>query len=133
MEIFAANGKRLLKLKPLSSAREIALRGDYLLVLTETPTLEIYNARTGAYLRSWPVQAKAAAELDVYAGVAIYVARQSGKIHAVQLKTGKDVVVATGNWQLRQSAELEPAGLLYATDRHTLVLLPFKNVLATVS
>jgi hypothetical protein len=133
VEIYAGNGKRLLKLKPPASPREIALRGDYLLVLTETPTLEIYNARTGSFLRSWPVQARAAEELDAYAGVAIYVAKQSGKIHAVQLKTGKDVVVAPGNWQLRQSAELEPAGLLYAKDRHNLVLLPFKNVLAAVS
>ena len=117
---------------------EIALRGDYLLVLTETQTLEIYNARTGAYLRTWPVQAQAPAELDAYAGVAIYVAYprntlQSFKIHALQLKTGKDVVVATGNFQLRRSAELEPAGLLYARDRHNLVLIPFKRVLAAVS
>jgi hypothetical protein len=132
VDIYNANGTRLRTLKP-SSATEIVLRGDYLLALTKTQTLDIYNARTGAYLRSWPVQAKAAAELDAYAGVAIYVAQQSRKIHAVLLKTGKDVVVATSKWQLRQSAELEPAGLLYATDRHNLVLLPFKNVLAAVS
>lgn len=137
VEIYDVNGKRLRRLKP-SSATEIALRGDYLLVLTETQTLEIYNARTGAYLRTWPVQAQAPAELDAYAGVAIYVAYprntlQSFKIHALQLKTGKDVVVATGNFQLRRSAELEPAGLLYARDRHNLVLIPFKRVLAAVS
>jgi hypothetical protein len=137
VEIYAANAKRLLRLKLRSSSKEIALRGDYLLVLTETPTLEIYDARTGAYVRSWPVQAKAPAEVDAYGGVAIYVAQpqntlQSFKIHAVELKTGKDVVVATGTW-LGHSAELEPAGLLYARDRHNLVLIPFKNVLGAVS
>lgn len=58
---------------------------------------------------------------------------QSFKVHAVRLRTGKDVVVASGNWQQRQSAELEPAGLLYARDRHNLVLLPFKMVAAAVS
>jgi hypothetical protein len=51
----------------------------------------------------------------------------------VELKTGKDVVVATGSWWLKRSAQLEPAGLLYARDRHNLVLLPFKSVLAAVS
>ncbi|HEV2713138.1 MAG TPA: hypothetical protein VGU26_08580, partial [Gaiellaceae bacterium] len=137
VEIYGANGTRLRRFTP-SSAREIALGGDYLLVLTEAQTLEVYNARTGAYLRTWQVQARRAAELDAHAGVAIYVAYprytpQSFKIHALQLKTGKDVVVATGNFQLRQSAELEPAGLLYARDRHNLVLMPFKHVLAAVS
>jgi hypothetical protein len=136
--LYASNGKRLLTLTAGSASKEISLRGDYLLVLTETPTLEIYDARTGAYLRSWPVQARAPAEVDVYGGVAIYVAQpkgtlQSFKIHAVELKTGKDVVVATGSWWLKRSAQLEPAGLLYARDRHNLVLLPFKSVLAAVS
>lgn len=138
VEIHAATGKRLLKLKLRSSPKEIALRGDYLLVLTETPTLEIYDARTGAYLRSWPVQVRAPAELDAHAGIAIYVAQpqgtlQSFRIHAVRLSTGKDVVVATGTWWGLKSAELEPAGLLYARDRHNLVLVPFKKVVAAVS
>ena len=136
--IYALNGKRLLTVRAGSASKEIALRGDFLLVLTETPTLEIYDARTGAHLRSRPVQARAPAEVDAYGGVAIYVAHpkgtlQSFKIHAVQLKTGKDVVVATGSWWLKRSAQLEPAGLLYARDRHNLVLLPFKNVLGAVS
>jgi hypothetical protein len=138
VEMYAANGRRLLKLKPRSTPKEIALRGDYLLVLTETPTLDIYDARTGAYRRSWPVQAKAPAEVDAYGGVAVYVAHpegtlQSFKVHAVELKTGKDVIVATGTWLGRRSAQLEPAGLLYARDRHNLVLVPFKNVLGAVS
>jgi hypothetical protein len=106
--------------------------------LTEGRRLEVFNARTGAYLRTWPVQGQTTAELDVSAGVAIYVAypantSQSFKIHALHLRTGKDADIATGSWQLRRSAELEPAGLLYARDRHNLVLVPFKRVLAAVS
>lgn len=137
VETYASDGTRLRRFKP-TSAKEIALRGDNLVVLTEGRTLEVYNARTGAYLRTWPVQGQTTAELDVSAGVAIYVAYptntlQSFKIHALHLRTGKDAVVATGNWQLRRSAELEPAGLLYARDRHNLVLVPFKRVLAAVS
>lgn len=136
--IYALNGKRLLTVKAGSASKEIALLGEYLLALTEIRTLEIYNARTGAYLRSRPVQGKAPAEVDAYGGVATYVAHpqgtlQSFKIHAVQLKTGKDVVIASGSWWLKSSAQLEPAGLLYARDRHNLVLVPFKNVLAAVS
>lgn len=137
VELYNTNGTRLRTVRS-TSAKEIALRGDNLVVLTEARTLELYHARTGAFVRSWPVQALAPGELDTYGGVAIYVAHprftlQSFKVRAVNLKTGKDVVVASGNWQLRQSAELEPGGLLYARDRHNLVLLPFKQVLAAVS
>jgi hypothetical protein len=137
VDIYNANGKRLRKVEP-SSARAIALRRDFLLVLTETRTLEIYNARSGAYLRSWPVPARAAADLDAYAGVAVYVAypRYTGehfKVHVLHLTTGKDVVLATGRWYLRRSAELEAPGLVYARDRHNLVFIPLKRVLAAVS
>jgi hypothetical protein len=137
VEIYDANGKRLRSFKPVS-ATEIALRGDYLLLLTESKTVEIYNARTGADVRSWPLEGRKPGSLDLYGGVATYTAYPEGtfrsfNIHAVQLKTGKDVVVATGNYELLRSAELEPAGLLYARDRHNLVLIPFARVLAAVS
>lgn len=132
VDIYNANGKRLRKVEP-SSATAIALRGDFLLVLTETQTLEIYNARSGAYLRSWPVPARAA-HLDAYAGVAVYVAYTGVhfKVHVLHLATGKDVVLATGRWFLRRSVELESAGLLYARDRHNLVFVPLRRVLAAV-
>jgi hypothetical protein len=137
VDIYNSNGRRLRKVEP-SSATSIALRGDFLLVLTKTQTLEIYNARSGAYLRSWPVPARAAADLDAYAGVVVYVAypRYTGehfKVHVLHLATGKDVVLATGRWFLRRSVELESAGLLYARDRHNLVFVPLRRVLAAVS
>jgi hypothetical protein len=137
VELYNANGARLRTVK-VTSGTEIALRGDNLLVLTETRTLELYSARTGALVRTWPLLALAPGELDTFGGLAIYVAHpkytvESFKVHALNLRTGKDVVVASGNWQLRQSAELDAAGLLYARDRHNLVLVPFKQVLAAVS
>jgi hypothetical protein len=136
-ELYNARGARL-RIVKLTSGTEIALRGDDLVVLTEARTLELYSARTGRLVRTWPLQALEPGELDTYGKVAVYVAHprntlQSFKVHAVHLRTGKDVVVANGNWQLRQSAELDAAGLLYARDRHNLVLVPFKRVLAAVS
>jgi hypothetical protein len=137
VELYSVNGKRLLRVKP-STPTEIALRGDYLLVLTETRTIEIYHARTGALLRSRPTQGLRPSSPDVYAGVVTYVAYPQGTlqrfdVHALNVKTGKDVVVATGGYHLRRSAELEPAGLLYARDRRSLVFIPFTRVLAAVS
>jgi hypothetical protein len=137
VELYSVKGKRLLKLKP-TTPTEIALRGDYLLVLTESRTVEIYHAQTGAYLRSWPTAGQRPSALDAYAGVGTYVAYPPGTlrsfdVHALNLKTGKDVVVASGGYQLRRSAELEPAGLLYARDRRNLVFIPFKRMLAAVS
>ena len=137
VEIYGASGARLRTVE-VGAGTEVALRGDSLVVLTEDKTLEVYSARTGAFRRSWPVQAQAPGELDAHGGLAIYVAHprytlQSYRIVAVNLRSGRNAVVARGNWQQRQNAELDAAGLLYARDRHNLVLLPLKRVLAAVS
>src|SRR5690348_11053791 len=68
--VYDASGKLLLEVKP-SSAKEIALHGNNLLVLTRTRTLETYDSRSGAILRSWPVPI-GAATLDAYGGLAAH-------------------------------------------------------------
>ena len=52
-------GRLLVTVTP-SSAREVALRKDYIVVLTRTRTIEIFNARTGAPVRALRVAAGAA-------------------------------------------------------------------------
>lgn len=136
--IYDASGKLLLEVKP-SSAKEIALRGNNLLVLTKTRTLEIYDSRSGALLRSWPVPI-GAATLDAYGGLAAYADHPvySGKrfrVHVLQLTTGKDVVVGTGTYEgrPRRDVQLEAPGLVYAKNLRTIVFIPRGRLLAAVS
>ena len=137
--IYSAAGRLLRTITP-SSAKEIALRGDSLLVLTQTRKLEIYSARTGARLRSWKVP-NGATNLDAYAGVAVYADHRSGPglvgdaftVHVLQLKTGKDVVFARGSFWSGRGVEIEAPGLVYKRDNHALVFVPLKRVLAAVS
>ena len=121
-----------------TSAKEIALRGDVLLVLTRTATLDAYNVRTGALLHRWTVRSHASG-LDAYGGVRIAnsPSGQAGAafwVHAVRLSTGRDVIVARGQGsRLLRSAAIEAPGLVYARDLHELVFMPLERVLAAVA
>jgi hypothetical protein len=136
--IYDASGKLLLEVAP-SSATDVALSGNKLLVLTKTRTLEIYDSRSDALLRSWPVP-KGAATLDAYAGLAAYAVHpvysgQRFRVHVLQLTTGKDVVVGTGTYEgrPRRDVQLEAPGLVYAKNLRTLVFIPRGRLLAAVS
>jgi hypothetical protein len=135
--IYDARGKLLLEVAP-SSAKEVALRGNDLLILTKTRSLEIYDSRSGALLRSWPVP-RGAATLDAYAGLAAYAdhpvySGQRFRVHVLQLTTGKDVVVGTGTYEgPRRDVQLEAPGLVYAKNSRTLVFIPRGRLLAAVS
>ena len=135
--IYAASGRLLLEVKP-SSPKEIALRGNDLLVLTNTRTLEIYDSRSGAHLRSWPVP-RGAATLDAYGGVAVYAdlptySGQRFKVHVLRVKTGRDAVVGTGTDEgPRRVVQIEAPGLVYAKNPHTLVFIALEPLLAAVS
>ena len=73
--VYSSTGMLLRKIVP-SSAKEVALSGDRLVVLTETKTFEVYNWRTGALSHTWPVAAKTprlqAGHLAVYGELATY-------------------------------------------------------------
>jgi hypothetical protein len=135
--VYDASGKLLLEVAP-KSAREVALRGNDLLILTKTRSLEIYDSRSGALRRSWPVP-KGAATLDAYAGLAAYAdhpvySGQRFRVHVLQLTTGKDVVVGTGTEGLpRRDVQLEAPGLVYAKNPRTLVFIRRGRLLAAVS
>jgi hypothetical protein len=133
--LYAATGALLRTVAP-SSAREIALRKDYLVVLTKTKTLEIYNANTGVFIRRWPVPG-GATNLDLYNGIAVYSVWRT--LHALQLTTGKDVVLAS----LKRAVvadEIEAPGVVYAYDSvrgikdiGNLTFVPMHTVAAAVS
>jgi hypothetical protein len=136
--IYDASGKLLREVAP-KSAKEIALRGSDLLVLTKTRTLEIYDSRSGAHLRSWPLPARAAT-VDAYAGLAVYAdhpefSGQRSKVHVLKLATGKDVVVGTGTYEgrPRRDVQLDAPGLVYVKNSRTLVFIPLGRLLAAAS
>ncbi|HWB22849.1 MAG TPA: hypothetical protein VG652_08170 [Gaiellaceae bacterium] len=130
-----ANGSAYLTVSP-TSASEIALRKDYLAVLTKAHTIEIYNANSGTFIRRWPVPA-GAAHLDLYDGIAIYAVWR--KLHALQLTTGRDVVIAS----LKRAVvadEIEAPGVVYAYDSvrgledfGNLAFVPMRTVAAAVA
>ena len=120
--LYSAAGKLLRAVTP-SSAREAAVRGDYLVVLTKTKTLEVFNSHSGKRLHTWRV-ANGARYVDVSSKLAAYAAPRTGGsyvrvVHVMSLSTGKDRVLATTLTRWRQVVEvqLEPTGLVYAVNR----------------
>lgn len=107
--LYSTHGALLRTVMP-SSAVEVALRRDYLAVLTKTRTLEVFNSHSGRRLRSWPVAA-GAAHLDLAVGLAAFATGR--RVHVVKLSTGKSVFGARANATV-SAVQLEPVGLAYA-------------------
>ena len=103
------SGRLLLTVAP-SSAREVVLRQDYIVVLTRTRTLEIFNANTGAPVKTLAVAA-GAARLDVHSGVAAYAVGRT--VHVLRLSDGKDAILATAPRAI-QGLEVEAPGIAYS-------------------
>jgi hypothetical protein len=131
--VFSAAGQLLRTVA--DGGQEVALRKDYLVVLRRG-RLDVYNANTGGYVRSWPVAAEASL-LDVHSGIAIYAVWR--RLHALRLQTGKDVVVAAAPRRL-VGAQIEAPGLVYAyntsragRERGNLVFLPLAQLIAALA
>jgi hypothetical protein len=103
------SGHLLLTIAP-SSAREVVLRQDYIVVLTLKRTLEIFNARTGAPVRTLPV-APGATKLYVHSGIAAYAVGRN--VHVLRLADGRDAVLATAPRAI-QGVEIEAPGIAYS-------------------
>jgi hypothetical protein len=138
--IYSIGGKLLRTIRP-SSPVEVAVRGDYLAVLTTADTLEVYNSHSGRRLRTWRV-AHGARSLDVSSGFATYVAPfpRGGYprlVHARRLMSGPDRVFPATPPQLI-GVQIEPVGLVYAFNRvapgepGTIVFVPMSRVVHTV-
>jgi hypothetical protein len=128
-------GRLLLTVRP-SSAREVALRKDYVLVLTRTRTIEIFNARTGAPVRVLRVAA-GAAKLDAHSGIAAYAVGRT--VHILRLSDGKDAVLETAPRAIT-AVEVEAPGIAYAynTVRETrdvgnLAFVPMRRATSLLS
>jgi hypothetical protein len=140
--IYSAAGTLLRELNP-PTAREIALSGDNLVVLTETSTLSVYNWRSGRLVHRWRVpSARNGVFLeDVSANTAVYSVYSHGRnLHLLQLSTGKDLLLVKGPGLADRGgrgAQLEAPGLVYAVDKvgagGKLVFVPMARVLAAVS
>jgi hypothetical protein len=104
----------------------IALSGHELVVLTETSpqagslttTLSVYDWTTGDLVHTWPLALDASSpggdQVMVYGKLAAV--EGPGKLHLVDLTTGKDVVIAPSSG-LGLPATIGPRGLVYVVDR----------------
>jgi hypothetical protein len=143
--VYSTSGKLLLEVNR-GTAREAALSGNSLAVLTTTNRIELYNAKTGAFLRAWRVPIRTA-HLDLQGAIAIYsvYGRYAGprKLHALQVKTGKDVILGRGvgpyPYTQGDDAQIDRLGVVYVvnkwpgTPRGHIVFVPMGRVLAAVS
>ena len=106
--LYSTHGALLRTVRP-NSAVDVALRGDFLLVLTKSGTVDVFNSHSGRKLRTWRVAA-GAARLDVAAGLAAYAA--GSHVHVVRLATGKSVFgTNAASAGLRRPARAGRAGL----------------------
>jgi hypothetical protein len=133
--VYSAGGRLQATIRP-SSLASLALRKDYLVVLTKTKSLEVYNSRTGAFVRRFSVPG-GARNLDVYGGIAVFSVYRT--LYGLQLTTGKRAVLATPSRAVF-AAQIEASGVVYAynTVRGTrsignLVFVPFASVRARVA
>lgn len=124
--IYSAGGELMRTIAP-PAAVEVALAGNYLVVLTRKRTLETYDSDSGAHLRTWPVQA-GAAHLDVHGRTAVY--STVGRVRVLRLTTGKSAVIARTRGQA--SVEIEAPGLVYAA-KNRLYFVPLARVLGALS
>jgi hypothetical protein len=141
--LYSTRGALLRTVTPKSAPTEIAVRGDYLAVLTKASTLEVYNSHSGRRLKTWRV-ARSAQSLDVSSGLATYAAPLPSApggpprvVHVRYLKSGRDRVLATTPPEL-VGVRLEPAGLAYAVSRFApgrpgaVVFVPMRSVVRTL-
>ena len=128
----------LLRTFAAARAVELALAGDFLAVLTRTGRLEVFSVGTGALVRTLGAP-RGAAHLDAASGVAAYAVGRS--LHVVQLRTGKDVVLAAGRRSIVDVA-IENPGVAYGYDlpwsrrvgsRARIVFVPMARVLRTLA
>jgi hypothetical protein len=143
--VYSTSGKLLVEVKR-GTAKEAALSGNSLAVLTTTNRIELNNAKTGAFVRSRAVPVRTA-HLDLQAGIAIYsvYGKYAGPraLHVLQLRTGKDVVLARGvgpyPYGQGDDAQIDRLGVVYVLNRWTkmrrghVVFVPMARVIAALS
>jgi hypothetical protein len=134
--LYSAGGRLLLTVTP-TSAQQVALQGNYLVVLTKTRTLAVFDSKTGSLLKTLRVRGRSPQNLDAQASLAIYTVGR--ELHVVHLRSGKDNVLATMSHGIK-FAQIEAPGIVYAGNLRqgtkylgTLTYLPFARAAAAVS
>lgn len=147
--IYTARGSLVREITP-SSAKELAFGGGRLVVLTDTKTLQVFNAQSGALLHTWPVATKApdmqAENLSAYGRIGVYLVTSdyvAARLHVIDLSSGKEVVLPVSQHYSRDAA-VGRLGLVYAVNRlyfgvqpprrtGTLAFLPTSRVLTGIA
>jgi hypothetical protein len=134
--LYSPAGRLLLTVTP-TSAQQVALQGNYLVVLTKTRTLAVFDSKTGSLLKTLRVRGRSPQNLDAQASLAIYTVRR--ELHVVHLRSGKDNVLATMSHGIK-FAQIEAPGIVYSGNLRqgtkylgTLTYLPFARAAAAVS
>jgi hypothetical protein len=119
----------------------VALTSKLIAVLTEAQvnrqagSIKVYDRTTGELLHTWPA-AGYFPQFDAYGGIAVYL--KGARLHALDLETGKDVVLARRRHTIEE-VRLDRAGLLYffngpwskkSGQDGKLVFVPFETVAA---
>lgn len=130
VRIYSSTGAFLSELAP-SAAREIALSGSRLVVLTWKNTVDVYDWSTGDLLHTWPVATvppgARTAHLAVYGRLAVY-AIDSGyatprTLRLLDLETGRDVAVVRARGGGRPGGTYRSTNQDAAMNRHGLVYI----------
>jgi hypothetical protein len=139
--IYSSTGALLHEIELDPGAREIALSGKELVVLTETiaqpgslvATLQVYDWTTGELLHAWPVALGRSGAGGLVARGRLAAVGGPVRLHLVDLTTGKDVSV--GPASVSRPA-LGSRGLVYAVNRSKgvdkIVFVPTAKLLALV-
>jgi hypothetical protein len=144
--IISAAGKQLRQITP-SSAKEIAMGGGRLIVLTQTKTLEVYDSRTGALEHNWSIKTRRSnlqvGHLQAYGRIALFSVDprySSRNLRILDLRTGKGIVLPTIPRSAWNDATVGPLGVVYSVNSYkaygghhpsgTLVFLSTARVLA---
>jgi hypothetical protein len=139
--IYSSKGSLLAEVALDPDAREIALSGQQLVVLTETipqpgtlvATLRVYDWTTGALMHAWPVKLgrQGGSGLTVQGRFAALEA--PGSLRLVDLTTGKGVAIGPSSGA---RPVLGPRGLVYAVNRNKgadkMVFVPTAKLVADV-
>jgi hypothetical protein len=136
--LYSAAGKPLLTVDT-ANAEAIALQGKSLVVATKTRQLELYNAKTGSLRKTIAARSnRQPRNLDVQGNIAVYTTGNAGELHAVNLSTRKDRVIAKPHGGV-VLAQIDGAGLAYAGNgfgthygKATLVFMPLARLKAAV-
>ena len=135
--VYSKSGSVLMTLPP-SSAKEAALAGKNLVVVSETRQLQVYDAGSGSLTKTLPTHGTGLHNLDVQENIAIYTT--GPRVRAVNLSSGKTSAVATlGKHSEILLARISSAGVAYAVNgtrvffgKGTVGFIPLARVKAAV-